>query len=138
MTEVKEQGDIPSKAPEVWALVRDFGGFVEALGGRVELEGEGIGTLRKMPMGSDTVVERLDEVDDGDMRVRYSSIEAGPLPVREYQATMQLAEAEGNSCTLTWSSTFEPSGVSEADAVTAVQRIYRGGIKGLQRHFGPS
>jgi hypothetical protein len=138
MTEVKEQGDIPSKAPEVWALVRDFGGFVEMLGVPVELEGEGIGTRRKMTLGSDTVVERLDELDDGDMRVRYSILEAGPLPVREYQATMQLAEGDGDSCTLTWSSTFEPAGTSEEDAVTAVQRVYRGGIKALQRHFGPS
>jgi hypothetical protein len=138
MTEVKEQGDIPSKAPAVWALVRDFGGFVEALGGSVELEGDGIGQLRKMTMGSDTIVERLDDVNDSDMRVRYSILEAGPLPVSEYHATMQLAEAAGDSCTLTWSSTFEPSGASEEDAVTAIQRVYRGGIKGLQRHFGPS
>jgi hypothetical protein len=138
MTEVKEQGDIPSKAPAVWAVVREFGGFVEALGGQVELEGEGIGTLRKIPMGSDMVVERLDELDDGEMRIRYSILQAGPLPVRDYQSTMQLAEAEGDSCTLTWSSTFEPAGTSEEDAITAVQRVYRGGIKGLQRHFGPA
>ena len=138
MTEVKEQGEIPANAETVWAVVRDFGGFVEALGGSVELEGEGIGTLRKMKMGSDMIVERLDEVHDGDMRVRYSIVEAGPLPVSEYHATMQLAKGESDSCSLTWSSTFEPAGVTEDDAVAAVQRIYRGGIKAMQRHFGPA
>jgi hypothetical protein len=136
MTEVKEQGEIPSKVQDVWAVVRDFGGLVEALGGAVELEGEGIGTLRKIKMGPDLVVERLDEVDDNALRMRYTIMEAGPLPVREYHATMQLAGGDGDSCTLTWSSTFEPSGASEDEAVAAVQRVYRGGIKGLQRHFG--
>src|SRR5437588_12822921 len=135
MTEVKEQGEIPSNAKAVWALVRDFGGFVEKMGVPVELEGEGVGTLRKLKMGSDMVVERLDEVHDGDMRMRYSILEAGPLPVTDYHATMQLAQGEGDSCTLTWSSTFQPAGASDDDAVKAIQRVYRGGIKAMQRHF---
>jgi hypothetical protein len=56
--------------------------------------------------------------------------------VRDYVATMQLADAGGGATSLTWSSTFEPEGVSEEDAVKAIQRVYRGGFKGLQKHFG--
>jgi hypothetical protein len=134
MAEVRSDAEIKATPEAVWKLVGDFGGFVEALGGAVELEGEGIGTLRKMAFGSDTVVERLDECDADAMRLRYSIIEAGPLPVRDYQATMQLTPA-ADGCALAWSSTFEPAGVSEEDAVKAVQRIYKGGIAGLQRHF---
>jgi len=138
MSEVREQSDIPAAPDAVWALIRDFGGFVKALGGSVEVEGEGVGARRTMQMGgSGPVVERLEELNDDERRLRYAILEAGPLPVRDYVATMQLFEA-GSATTLTWSSTFEPNGVSEEDAVTAIQRVYRGGFKGLQKHFSGS
>jgi hypothetical protein len=135
MTEVKEQGELSSGAQTVWSVVREFGGFVEALGGRVELEGEGIGTLRTIPMGSESVVERLDELDDENMRVRYTILQAGPLPVSDYHATMEISRSGDDACTLTWSSTFDPDGVSEEDAITAVQRMYRGAMSGLRKYL---
>ena len=137
MSEVREQSDIPAAPDAVWALVRDFGGFVKTLGAPVEVEGDGVGALRTMQMGGPgPVVERLEELNDDEQRLRYSIVEAGPLPVRDYVATMQLSDAGEGATTLTWSSTFEPNGVSEDDAVAAIQRVYRGGFKGLQKHFG--
>jgi hypothetical protein len=138
MAEVREQSEIPAAPDAVWALVRDIGGFVTALGGAVELEGDGVGQIRTMQRGGSAIVERLEERNEDERRVRYSILQAGPLPVRDYVATMQLADPGNGATTLTWSSTFEPNGVSEEDAVTAVQRIYRGGFKGLQKHFGAS
>src|SRR3954451_19635770 len=139
MTEVREQSDIPAAPDAVWALVRDFGGFVTALGGSAELEGEGVGQTRTLQMGGGSpIVERLEELNDDEKRVRYAILQAGPLPVRDYVATMQLSDPGNGATTLTWSSTFEPNGVSEADAVTAVQRVYQGGFKGLHKHFAPS
>jgi hypothetical protein len=134
MTHVQVQGEIGASADAVWALVGDFGGFVKALGAPVDLEGEGIGTLRTIKFGSKAVVERLEELDDDAQRITYTILEAGPLPVRDYRATMQLASGEAG-CTLTWFSDFEPEGVSEEDAVKAVRGVYDGGIAGLQRHF---
>jgi carbon monoxide dehydrogenase subunit G len=140
MAEVREQSDIPAQPDAVWALVRDFGGLVTALGGAAELEGDdGVGQTRTMQMGAGSpIVERLEERNEDEKRVRYSILQAGPLPVSNYVATMQLSDPGNGATTLTWSSTFEPNGVSEEDAVTAVQRVYRGGFKGLQKHFGGS
>jgi Polyketide cyclase / dehydrase and lipid transport len=135
MTHVQVQGEIGASADAVWAVVGDFGGLVRALGGPVELEGEGIGQLRTITFGSHAVVERLEELDQDAKRITYVILQPGPLPVRDYRATMQLEPSGDGSCTLTWFSDFEPQGASEEDAVKAVRGVYDGGIAGLQRHF---
>src|SRR4051794_27471549 len=120
MTKVQVEGEISATPESVWTLVGDFGGFVKALGAPVELEGEGIGSVRTIAVGSQAIVERLDELDHEQKRITYSILQAGPLPVRDYSATMQLAPSGEDACRLTWSSTFEPEGVGEEDAVKAV------------------
>ena len=135
MAHVQVEGEIAAAPDAVWELVGDFGGFVKALGAPVELEGEGIGTLRTVKVGSNVVVERLEALDDEARSITYVITEAGPLPVRDYRATMELAPA-GDACLLTWFSDFEPNGVDEDTAITAVRGIYEGGITGLRRHFG--
>jgi len=135
MAHVQVEGEIGATPDAVWELVGDFGGFVKALGAPVDLEGEGVGQLRTITFGSKSVVERLDELDHDAKRITYSILQAGPLPVRDYRATMQLAPAGDAACTLTWFSDFEPEGASEEDAVKAVRGVYDGGIAGLRRHF---
>ncbi len=135
MTHVQVQGEIGASADAVWAVVGDFGGLVTALGGAAELEGDGIGQLRTIKFGSRAVVERLDELDHDAKRITYVILQPGPLPVRDYRATMELASSGDASSTLTWFSDFEPEGASEDDAIKAVRGVYDGGIAGLQRHF---
>ena len=135
MAKVHESGELGSSVDEVWTLVGDFGGLVEAMGVPVELTGEGIGQTRKIPVGAEPTVERLEERDEKAKRIVYSIVSSG-LPVSGYVSTMQLSP-EGESRTrLDWSSTFEPSGVSEEEAVRIVTGIYTGGIAGLQARFG--
>ena len=136
MTHVQVDGEIPAAPDAVWALVGDFGGFVTALGGQVEVDGDGIGTRRTIKRGSRSIVERLDALDADTKSITYSILEAGPLPVRNYQATMKLTPSGTDATTLTWFSDFEPDGVSEDEAITAVRGVYDGGIAGLRRHFG--
>src|SRR5205085_12056559 len=94
MAEVREQGELGAGADEVWKLIRDFGGFIEAMGMPVELEGEGIGQTRKIPLGSEPTVERLEARDDDARRLVYSIV-SGPLPVANYLSTMQLSAVAG-------------------------------------------
>lgn len=135
MTHVQVQGEIGASADAVWAVVGDFGGLVTTLGGSAEVEGDGIGQLRTIKFGSHVVVERLEELDPDARSITYVILQRGPLPVRDYRATMELAPAGDSACTLTWFSDFEPEGASEDDAIKAVRGVYDGGIAGLQRHF---
>ena len=57
-----------------------------------------------------------------------------PLPVKAgYSATVQVTDKGNGTCNVNWSSTFEPKGAPEADAVKVVEGIYRGGIAGARK-----
>ena len=135
MSAVQEQCEFETGIDDVWKVVGDFGGLLEALGVPFELEGQGIGQTRKISMGAEPTVERLEERDDEARRLVYSIV-AGALPLRDYRSTMQLRPAGDGRTQLTWSSTFEAApGTSEEDACTLVRGIYQGGMAGLQKRF---
>jgi hypothetical protein len=134
MAEVREEGQLGTSIDEVWKVVGDFIGLIEGMGLPVEAEGEGIGMTRKISMGPEPIVERLEERDESAKRIVYSIL-SGPLPVADYRSTMQLEPAGEGRTTLVWSSTFEPVG-DEAAAKKVVSGVYTGGIAGLQARFG--
>lgn len=134
MAEVCEEGEFGASIDEVWKLVGDFGGFIEAMGLPVTLDGEGIGQTRSIPMGAEPTVERLEECDADAKKVVYSIL-SGTLPVANYVSTMQLSAAGDGRTKLAWSSTFEPVG-DEAGAKAVVEGIYKGGIAAMQGRFG--
>lgn len=136
MAEVREIGELGAGIDDVWKIVGDFGGLLESFGVPVELAGEGIGQTRKISMGPEPTVERLEERDEDAKRVVYSIVE-GSLPVANYVSTMQLTPAGEGRTTLTWSSTFDAApGSTEEEASNVVRSIYKGGIGGLQARFG--
>ena len=55
-----------------------------------ESEGEGVGALRKIKMGANVVIERLESFDD-DARTLSYSIQDGPIPVQNYLATIAVS-----------------------------------------------
>lgn len=136
MAEVREEGELGASVDEVWKLVGDFGGFIEAMGLPVTTEGEGIGQTRSISMGAVPTVERLEERDESAKKVVYSIV-SGSLPVANYLSTMLLSAAGDGRTTLVWSSTFDPAEGSSVDEASAVvTSIYKGGIAGLQGRFG--
>lgn len=120
----------------LWGLVRDFGGLDKIMPGieSIEVEGEGVGQLRRMPAGGGTVVESLDVLDDDNRTLTYSIIE-GPLPFRDYSATMVVAP-EGDGSRLTWTGTFHADGVAVEKAERLAGNIYSGGIAGYKAALG--
>lgn len=136
MASTQVEGEIPAPLDDVWKVVSDFGGFVEAQGLPVEVEGSGIGSVRKITFGEAVIIERLEDIDESAHSTSYSIVE-GPLPVTGYLSSIRL-EAAGDSATrVDWSSTFEPAGgMSDSDASEIIAGVYRSGIKGLRRHFG--
>lgn len=43
---------------------------------------------------------------------------------------------DGKSCTVEWSSSFEPAGASESEAVKVIRGIYEAGFDNLRKMFG--
>ena len=76
--------DISAGVDRVWAKFSDFAAIGE-WGPNIEkceIEGEGIGQLRKLSMGVVTIVERLEAFDDAGKTLSYS-IPEGPIPVED-------------------------------------------------------
>ena len=128
MTDAKVVHDFAISAEQLWELIGDFGDVEKwsTSGGSCEQEGEGIGSIRTLTMDDGRIiVDRLD--DFGDQFYRYSIVES-PLPFKEYQATMRVTSDGEDSCQLTWSSEFEPKGMSDAEAIAYIEGVYRWGI----------
>lgn len=136
MAEVRLETELAAPPDDVWKLVSDFGGMVEAFGMPCTTEGpEGVGQLRTITMGEDQIVERLETLEPGDHRLQYSIVSA-PLPVKDYVATMKLDDAGSGRTSLVWSAEFEPAGASVEDAKNIVNMVLGGAISGLQGRFG--
>ncbi len=136
MAEAKVEGEIAAPLDDVWKVVSDFVGIIEVQGLPVEGEGEGIGMLRTLTIGDIKIVERLEELDDATHTTSYSIV-SSPMPVSDSRGTIRLTAAGADATHITWSNTFEPSGMAEADAVQILEKTYGGGIKALKRHFAP-
>lgn len=134
MAEVKVEQEIGASAERVWQLMRDFGGLkawnpaIES----VEVEGSGIGAVRTIKMGGISIKERLEHLDDAGRTFRYSIIE-GPVPARDYLATVTVHEAGPDRARIVWGSRFEPQGAPEADLIGLFEGVYKGGISALRK-----
>lgn len=79
--------------------------------------------------GLGTLVERETARDEAGMRYGYSLL-SGPLPVRNYAATISVTPI-GTGATVTWRATFEASGMSDAEAVADIAGVYEAGLAGI-------
>lgn len=136
MAEVREECQFDAGIDDVWKVVGDFAGLLQALGVPAELEGEGIGQTRTISIGGTPTVERLEERDEDARRIVYSIV-TGQFPFTDYRSTMQLGDLGDGRTRLTWSCTFEPApGTKEEEAAGMIRNIYQGGMAGLKGRFG--
>jgi hypothetical protein len=121
-------------ADQLWGLIGDFGDTGKWSGRPPEAcvqSGEGIGALRTLTVEDGRqIVDRLDAL--GDKFYSYSIV-TSPLPVASYQATMSVKPIDSTSSEFTWSGKFEPNGISDAQAATFFENVYRSGIAMMER-----
>ena len=128
MSEFRLDGDFEIPADALWGAVRDFGNVSWLPGDPdFESEGDGVGmirTIRTPPFP--TVREQLEAIDEAGCAIHYTVIEGMPMPVSDYHATMKVIDLGGGRSRLEWSSTWEPDGASEAEALKVVEAMYTG------------
>lgn len=138
MTEVKLKTTLKAPPGKVWDIIGDFNGlprFVAAVT-KSDVEGSGVGSVRTLSLaGGGEIRERLEAFDQGGKTLKYSIVD-GPLPVKDYLSTVSLSPTEKGGTEVSWSSTFEPFGVGEAEARQAIEGVYRLGFDGLHKLFG--
>lgn len=134
MLKVNVEDTIAASPAAVWELARDFGG-VQRWSPEVTsctVDGDGIGAVRTILMQGMTICERLESLDEGARKLSYSIVE-GPLPLKNYLATIEVSAATGGHAAIRWSSSFEANGMTDEQAVQLVEMVYRQGIAGFKK-----
>ena len=100
MSSFKIQETYEASADEVWKRVGDFADMSWMPGVEsCEVDGEGVGSVRKVGMPGGTSVEETLEAHDEATRSLSYSIAASPLPLQNYLATLSVNE-EGSGCSV--------------------------------------
>ena len=132
MADVKVVDEIPAGVDQVWAKIADFGGLKSWAPNleSCELEGTGIGSVRKMVMGGANIHEAGHSLS-------YSIVEA-PMPVENYLATITVSEAGDGRSKIEWTATFDVPGMSDEQAqgmAAGMEGAYKGMVGALQQLF---
>ena len=136
MAKVSMQSPLNMSADEVWNLIGQFNAIPDWHPAVTSSKLEDGGRIRRLSLfGGGEIVERLEQIEEGDRLYRYSIV-SGPLPVANYTATLRVKDDGKGKAVVEWSSEFDPAGATETDATAAVQEIYRAGFDNLRKLFG--
>lgn len=122
-------------ADEAWEMVGDFGdmSWHPAIA-RTELR-TGDGHTDRVLTVASTGAQAVERLTGSSARsYSYESLST-PSPTRNYRAEFTVADENGQA-RVVWTSTFEPKGVSEEEAVAAMTRIYDAGLNALPLRLG--
>ncbi len=128
MSTVSRARDFGGSADEMWSRIGDFHGAEGWHPAVVSSDALADGDVRQLNLGDGG---KILETQTGKGPRSYSyRIDEGPLPVRDYSATLAVSERDGG-CTVTWEAEFEPDGASEAEACAAIEGMFDAGLDNL-------
>lgn len=126
---------VPVSADKVWQLVGGFASLPDWLPFIASSEASEGGRVRTLTTADGAViVEKLQTFDEANRTYSYSIVK-GPFPVTNYLATLQVSTAGKNEAEVTWSGSFTPDGISDAEAEAVFLGVYQGGLDALKANF---
>jgi len=130
---VTESTTVNAPASEVWALVGEFNDL-ERWHPAVTMSKQ-LADQRYLTLADGAeIVEQETARDNAAMSYSYRIL-SGPLPVEDYQATINVSSISANESTVTWRSTFEANGVSGDQAEDVIRGVYKAGLQHLNRMY---
>ena len=136
---VQKESDVNASADQVWDLLGDYNAIEDwhpaVVSSTLTGDGKTAGSRRVLALPGDAkIIEDLVSHSDDGMSYSYRITE-GPFPITDYVSTI-LVEADGDeSCKVTWSSTFNASGVSDQEAIGIITGVYEAGLESIQQRF---
>lgn len=119
----------------VWQTIEDFAHMDRWLPGirmlPSEKSGTDVGAERVFDAGGKTFRERLNRLDS-DMRVLEYALIEGPVPVREYIATVSVEPAGESQSVVRWKAVFVPMSEPHDKCAKSVRRGLEGALAGLK------
>ncbi len=141
MPKLHDECDFDVAADQLFDLLADFGNIqnwwptdAPVAIERVELEGSGVGMVRKIfNVGfTDSVDERLDFIDPKARTYKLSIIGTPPAGMTSYQATGVITETGANKCHIDYDSEFETEPGKENEAIEMLKAVYQLQWQGLK------
>lgn len=137
MARVLERRQIHAAADAVWQLAGDFTRAGEWCSGIVSLtsSGSGVGATREVDIGAGTsLLERLERLDPVRRTLAYSVL-SGPLPVDDYIAEIEVAEADDGTCIITYSAGYTPARMPAEKCERIFRQAFTRSLDNIERHF---
>ena len=119
MTNVKIEERINAPAKDVWECLFDPELVIGVYAETVDIKGSGEGAIRTSKLLGDngTIVERIDVFDEQNWLCRYSVIDRGPMPFKDYTGLIKITPTGQNSCIVKLEGNFVAIGMSEQESI---------------------
>ncbi|MCW2238921.1 SRPBCC family protein [Azospirillum canadense] len=133
MARVTMKALLPVSAPRLWSLVRWDGRLLDWYPDAVDfrVQGSGKGAHRRLQLrDGTTLVHKLEHASRIEDAYTYSAIGC-PYPVDDHLAQIRVLPHGDDRATLVWTANFRPSGLTEAEAESFIQTLYRNGFDNL-------
>ena len=136
MVDFKVEHEYPVTAAKVWSVLSDFTDMSWAGMANMELEGEGIGMLRKIELGlPEPVTEQLLTLDHEALSFSYTIVSGNPLPVNDYQTGAKVITVDDNHCRVEWWCQCQSEEMADQDVAALLSDSYAGLLKTLAGHL---
>lgn len=125
---VKTVEDIPSPIEDVWAILQAFGAIktwmptIESC----KVEGEGVGAVRTVSTGGNSIQEKLEVFDHKKHLVSYRLVDPTGMPMKGGFGTVSLTADGDNNTKITWVSDAEEV---EGSNIQIIARVFESFIK---------
>lgn len=132
--------DIAAPARKVWDTVKNWDnlhGWHPAFASTQLLSGQNntVGAVRRLTLkDGPSFDEELTGFDASAMKLRYKIIGEAPLPITDYDSTIQVLSTGSGKSAVVWRSHFLPKpGAKDNVVIEAVTQLYLGGLQNLKR-----
>jgi mxaD protein len=132
--------DIAAPARKVWDTVKNWDnlhGWHPAFASTQLVSGKNntVGAVRRLTLkDGPSFDEELLAFDDSAMKLRYKIIGEAPLPITDYDSTIQVLPTAPGKSTVVWRSHFLPKpGAKDSVVIESVTQLYLGGLQNLKQ-----
>lgn len=122
-------------AEKVWPIVSDFGGLQRWNPAILSCEstGQKVGGVRTFSSAVATVQERIEELDNAAMRMKYTIVSGSTIKVRDGQLDISVTRLDPKRSKISWAMDGEPDGMPLEELTALTTKRYTGRIEDLRR-----
>jgi mxaD protein len=131
--------DVDASAADAWNVVKNYDnlhGWHPAFESAVITSGQNNtpGAMRRLTLkGGGSFDEELLAFDEGTRKLRYRIVGDSPLPIDNYDSTIQVISTGPATSTVVWRGSFTAKGVKDEEAMNVITGAYRAGLDNLAR-----